>query len=40
MKYKNPTFVVVALSVLLTSFGLSRTVEGQQTWRASWGERR
>jgi plastocyanin len=37
MKYKNPTFVVVALSVLLTSFGLSRTVEGQQTWRATLG---
>jgi plastocyanin len=37
MKFKNPKFVVVALSVLLASFSLSQTVEAQQTWRATLG---
>src|SRR5260370_2832263 len=37
MKFKNPTCVVVALSVVLASLALSRTVEAQQTWKALLG---
>jgi plastocyanin len=37
MKFKNPTSVVVALSVVLASLALSRTVEAQQTWKALLG---
>ena len=36
MKFKNPTFVVVALSVL-ASLALSRPVEAQQVWKATLG---
>ena len=36
MKFKNSTFVVVALSVL-ASLALSRTVEAQQVWKATAG---
>jgi plastocyanin len=36
MKFKNPTFVVVALSVLV-SLALSHTVEAQQVWKATLG---
>jgi plastocyanin len=36
MKFKNSTFVVVALSVL-ASLALSRTVEAQQDWKATVG---
>jgi plastocyanin len=37
MKFKNPTFVVVALSLVLSSLTLSRTVEAQQVWKATLG---
>jgi plastocyanin len=37
MKFKNSPFVVVALSLVSLSFTLSRTVEAQQTWKATLG---
>jgi plastocyanin len=37
MKFKNSTFVAVALSVALASVVLPRTVEAQQVWRATAG---
>jgi plastocyanin len=37
MKFKNPTFVVVALSLVSLSLALSRTVEAQQVWKATLG---
>ena len=37
MKFKNPTFVVVALSLVLASLALPRTVEAQQVWKATAG---
>lgn len=37
MKFKNPTYVVAALSLVLSSLTLSRAMEAQQTWRATLG---
>ena len=37
MKFKNPKFVVVALSLVSLSLTLSRTVEAQQNWKAGLG---
>jgi hypothetical protein len=37
MKFKNPTFVVVALSLVSLSLALPRTVEAQQNWKATVG---
>src|SRR5258708_7205017 len=37
MKFRNSTFVVVSLSAVLASLVLPRTVEAQQTWKATAG---
>jgi plastocyanin len=37
MKFKNPTFVVVALSLVSLSLALPRTVTAQQVWKATLG---
>jgi plastocyanin len=37
MKFKNPTFVVMALSLVLSSLTLSRAAEAQQNWKAIVG---
>ncbi len=37
MKFKNPTCVVVALSLVSLSLALPRTVEAQQNWKAGLG---
>ncbi|HWW97507.1 MAG TPA: plastocyanin/azurin family copper-binding protein [Edaphobacter sp.] len=37
MKFKNPTFVVVALSVVLANLALTRTIQAQQIWNATAG---
>ncbi len=37
MRLKSPTYVVVALSVMLASLALPRTVKAQQVWKATAG---
>src|SRR5580704_11230789 len=37
MKFKNPTFVVVALSLVSLNLALPRNVEAQQNWKATVG---